>query len=64
MSKRLRRKLKNCIINPGDKPLMTIFQLSYWYRYLLRSKQYSKSVLKQTYWDYYDIIWSRMNDSI
>ena len=34
MSKRLRRKLKNCIINPGDKPLMTIFQLSYWYRYL------------------------------
>ena len=26
----------------------------------LRSKQYFKSVLKQTYWDYYDIIWSRM----
>ena len=30
----------------------------------LRSKQYLKSVLKQTYWDYYDIIWSRMHDSI
>ena len=26
----------------------------------LRSKQYFKSVLKQTYWDYYDTIWSRM----
>ena len=30
----------------------------------LRSKQYLKSVLKQTYWDYYDIIWSRMHGSI
>ena len=30
----------------------------------LRSKQYLKSVLKQMYWDYYDIIWSRMHDSI
>ena len=26
----------------------------------LRSKQYLKSVLKQTYWDCYDMIWSRM----
>ena len=30
----------------------------------LRSKQYLKSVLKQTYWDYYHIIWSRMHDRI
>ena len=30
----------------------------------LPSKQYFKSVLKQTYWDYYDLIWSRMHDSI
>ena len=30
----------------------------------LRSKQYLKSVLKQTYWDYYDIIWSRTYGSI
>ena len=64
MSKRLRCNLKNCIINPDDKPLMTIFQLSYDIDTFLRSKQYSKSVLKQTYWDYYDIIWSRMHDSI
>ena len=26
----------------------------------LCSKQYFKSVLKQTYWNYYDMIWSRM----
>ena len=62
-------KLKNCTINPSDKPsslkedinLLTFLLIMDTF---LRSKQYLKSVLKQTYWDYYDIIRSRMHDSI